>query len=156
MTVAARVRRYLESEGIGFDIVAHPRTMSSGNSAEAAHVPGDRLAKAVVVHHELGYLLAVVPSTHRVELGTLQAIIDRRLGLATEREVATLFDDCDLGAIPPVGAAYDLPVCLDTSLDEMPEVYFEGGDHTTLVRVTGDAFRTLMKDAQRASFSHRA
>ncbi|MCI0429845.1 MAG: aminoacyl-tRNA deacylase [Rhodospirillales bacterium] len=156
MTVAPRVLRYLENKGILFDVVAHPRTVSSSRSAQAAHVPGDRLAKTVVVHHELGYLLAVVPSTHRIELGTLQAVVDRRLGLATEREIETLFDDCDLGAIPPIGAAYDLPVCLDTSLDGAPEVYFEGGDHTTLVRVKGNDFRTLMKDAQRASFSHRA
>lgn len=156
MAIAARVRQHLENAGIAFDIVAHPRTLSSSKSAEAAHVPGDRLAKTIVVHHEQGYLLAVVPSTHRVELGALQAVTDRRLGLATEREIETIFDDCDLGAVPPLGAAYNLPVWLDTSLDEAPEVYFEGGDHMTLVRVTGDAFRALMKDARRARFSHRA
>jgi Ala-tRNA(Pro) deacylase len=38
------------------------------------------------------------------------------------------------------------------------ELYFEGGDHTTLVRVSGDAFRALilMRDARRARFSHPA
>ncbi|WP_204351152.1 YbaK/EbsC family protein, partial [Serratia marcescens] len=68
-------------------MVAHPRTASSSRTAEAAHVPGGRLAKSVVVHHEMGYVLAVVPSTHRVELGTLQAVLDKRLGLASESEV---------------------------------------------------------------------
>ncbi len=76
------------------------------------------------------------------------------LGLATEGEIADLFDDCDLGAVPPVGAAYGLSVVLDESLVDAPEVYFEGGDHTTLVHVAGDAFGTLMSDARRGRFSH--
>lgn len=154
MSIASRLQRYIESEGVGYDVVVHPKTMTTAASARAAHVPGERVAKPVVVHHELGYVVAVVPSTHRVELGTLQNVLDRRLGLATENEVAKLFDDCDYGAIPPIGAAYGVPVVLDESLDDVPDVYFEGGDHATLVHVSGEAFRKLTKDARRARISH--
>ena len=82
--------------------------------------------------------------------------MDTRLGLATEKEIAELFDDCDRGAVPPVGAVYGLEVVVDEGLAELPDVYFEGGDHRTLVHVTGDGFRTLMKDARRAQLSHHA
>jgi Ala-tRNA(Pro) deacylase len=156
MSIAPKLQQFLQSHGAGFDVVAHPRTLTASGSAQAAHIPGARVAKAVVVHHELGYMLAVVPSTHRVELGTLQEIVGRRLGLATEGEVARLFDDCDLGAVPPIGAAYGLPVAVDDSLETAPDVYFEGGDHTTLVHVSAAAFKSLTKDAQHARFSHPA
>ncbi|MBW8270837.1 aminoacyl-tRNA deacylase [Caldovatus aquaticus] len=156
MTIANRLQQYLDGAGIGYDTVAHPRTMTAARSAEAAHVPGSQVAKSVLVHWEDGYFLAVVPSSHRVELDTLQDIADRRLGLATEDEIARVFDDCELGAVPPVGAAYGVPVFLDASLDAAPDLYFEGGDHTTLVHVSGEAFRALMKDARRARFSHPA
>jgi Ala-tRNA(Pro) deacylase len=156
MTIAYRLRQYLDNAGITYDLVAHPRTMTSSRSAQAAHVPGQKVAKPVVIHHELGYVLAVVPSTHRVELGALQSILDKRLGLASENEVATLFDDCDLGAIPPIGAAYGVPVVLEESLGDASDMYFEAGDHTSLVHVDGSAFRTLTKDARRARFSHPA
>ena len=156
MTVAARLRNYLDREGVRYDVVAHPRTFAASRSAQAAHIPGQQLAKSVVVHHELGYVICVLPSTHRVELGTLQAVLNKRLGLATETEVASLFDDCDTGAVPPIGAAYGVPVVLDESLGEAKELYFEGGDHTSLVHVQGEAFRTLTRDAQHARFSHRA
>jgi Ala-tRNA(Pro) deacylase len=112
------------------------------------------MAKCVLVHHESGYALAVVPSTHRVELGVLQDLLDRRLGLASETEVGTLFDDCDIGAVPPIGAAYDVPVILDESLGDATDIYFEGGDHRTLVHVSGTDFRNLTSDARRARFSH--
>ena len=156
MTISSRLKTYLDKGGVKYDVLAHPRTSTSSQSAHAAHIPGIRLAKCVVVHHEMGYVLAVVPSTHRVELGTLQSVLDRRLGLATEGEIATLFDDCDTGAIPPIGAAYGLPVVLDDSIADAPEVYFEGGDHTSLVHVSGEAFRALTKDAKRERFSHLA
>jgi len=156
MTIAHRLREYLDGAGVTYDVVAHTRTVTSSRSAQAAHVPGLKLAKPVVIHHELGYVLAVVPSTHRVELGALQSILDTRLGLASESEVATLFDDCDTGAIPPIGAAYGLPVILDESIGDASDTYFEGGDHTSLVHVDGQAFRTLTKDARRARFSHPA
>ena len=156
MTISNRLRTYIDGEGISYDTVPHHRTATSSQSAQAAHIPGSRMAKTVVVHHEMGYALAVVPSTHRVELGTLQDVMDKRLGLASEGEVGVLFDDCDIGAIPPIGAAYEVPVILDESLDDAADVYFEGGDHKTLVHVSGSDFRNLMRGAQVARFSHPA
>ena len=154
MTMAKKLQDYLDGEGISYDTVAHHRTATTSQSAQAAHVPGNRLAKSVVVHHEMGYVLAVVPSTHRVELSTLQDVMHRRLGLASEEEVSTLFADCETGAVPPIGSAYDVPVILDESLDKASDVYFEAGDHRTLVHMSGDNFRNLTKDAQVARFSH--
>ena len=80
MTIANRLRQYLESEKISYDIVAHAHTATSSRTAQAAHLSGELVVKSVVVHHELGYVLVVAPSTHRVELGTLQALLNRRLG----------------------------------------------------------------------------
>ena len=78
----------------------------------------------------------------------------RRLGLAAEAEIGEIFTDCDLGAVPPVGEAYGVEVMLEESLSGLPDVYFEGGDHKTLIHATGDAFETMMKDARRGRFSH--
>lgn len=154
MTIAKKLQDYIDGKGIAYDTVAHHRTATSSQSAQAAHVPGSRLAKSVVIHHELGYALAVVPSTHRIELSILQDVMNKRLGLASEEEVSSLFSDCDIGAVPPVGSAYDVPVILDESLGDARDVYFEGGDHRTLVHVSGPDFRSLMEDARVARFSH--
>src|SRR5437868_12235767 len=89
MTIATRLREFIDGKGISYDTVAHHRTSTSRQSAIAAHVPGSVMAKSVVVHHELGYALAVVPSTHRIEFGRLQDVMDRRLGLASEDEVVS-------------------------------------------------------------------
>lgn len=155
MTIAKRLREYLAAEAVGFETVAHPRTATASESAQAAHVPGDQLAKTVVIHHDKGYVLAVVPSSHRVDLPALQDILHRDIGLASENEVAELFEDCDRGAAPPIGAAYGIPVVLDRSLLGQTHVWFEGGDHRTLVKLAGPDFDRLMRSARLGSFSRR-
>jgi Ala-tRNA(Pro) deacylase len=62
MTIAVRLQQYLDSQGVGYDAVPHPRASTSTGSAHAAQVPEAEVAKPVVVHHEDGYILAVVPS----------------------------------------------------------------------------------------------
>lgn len=156
MTVSRKLKQYLDQEGIRYDAVPHPRTATASETAEAAHVPGECVAKTVVIHHEGGYALAVVPSSDRVDLTALQSLLDRRLGLASEKEISQLFDDCDIGAAPPVGAAYGVMTVVDKSLDERDDIWFEAGDHKTLVHVTGAEFGQLMRDATHETISYHA
>lgn len=156
MTIAHTLHDFMRSEGIRYDILTHPRTYSSSRTAEAAHVPGDRLAKAVLLEDENGYLLAVLPASHRIALGELHRLLQRQLGLATEEEIAAVFPDCEPGAIPPFGTAYGIETILDDTLLEQPEVYFEAGDHEELIHVSGEQFRALVAGARHARFSRHA
>lgn len=153
MAIAITLREYLDQEGINYHLVEHPYTDRSTETAKVAHVPGDQLAKSVVLGDENGYLVAVLPATHHLDLGMLHRQLHRRLGLATEQELAALFDDCDVGAVPPVGEAYGLEVVVDECLSDCPDVYFEAGDHTDLVHVSGEDFQDLMTDARHGHFS---
>lgn len=147
MSVAATVRSYLDQRSVDYSVVPHPHTRSSMDTAAAAHVPGDRLAKAVIVNHEGAHLMVVVPSDYRIRLGLLHRHLGSDVGLATERELSGLFPDCEVGAIPSIGAAYGLRTLLDPRLRDEPEVYFESGDHESLIKVSAETFRTLMADA---------
>ncbi len=153
MAIAMTLKDYLADQTIAYDVVEHPRTLTASRTAEAGHVPGERLAKAVLVKDENDFIVAVLPAACHIELGRLGNCLRRRVGLATEREVGEMFADCELGAIPPVGAAYGLAVIVDDSLAEQPDVFFEAGDHETLVHVSGEQFRRLMGPAAHGQFS---
>ncbi|MGQ0658357.1 MAG: aminoacyl-tRNA deacylase [Chromatiales bacterium] len=154
MTMAASVKEFLHQRGIHYDIIAHTHTSDSMRTAGAAHVPGDLLAKCVMLEDDKGYLMAVVPSTHRVDLGVLRQQLDRRLGLANEAELGDIFKDCERGAVPPLGTAYGIEVMVDDSLAHCKDIYFEAGDHTDLVHVSGEDFLRLLDGARRGQFSH--
>ena len=155
MSIAHRVLSVLKRRHVPYGVIGHPASRSSMESAAAAHVPGDRVAKGVVLRDENGYVLAVVPSTHRVVPRKLENALARDLRMATEEEVVRIFLDCDRGAVPPLGMAYGLPTVVDVALAEQPEVYFEAGDHRRLIRVSHSGFGTLMREAVTGEFSRR-
>ena len=149
MPISIKLEDYLTDRAVGYELVPHPHTDSSMATAAAAHVPGDRLAKAVIVQDGDGPLMVVVPSDYHVHLGLLHKHLNREVGLVTEEEVLKLFPDCDEGAVPPIGAAYGIPTLVDEALLDVPEIYLESGDHEHLVKVSGEHFRTLLADAER-------
>ena len=153
MAMAFTLQKYLDRKGVNYELFQHPYTSSCMQSAEVAHIHGDQIAKGVVLGDDIGYLMAVVPATHHVQLGKLHNTLDRYLGLVTEQELADLFKDCDVGAIPPLGDAYGMPVVMDESLTACPDIYFEAGDHEDLVHVSGEDFKALMSSAGKGLFS---
>lgn len=156
MSIARSVEQFLKDHDVDYELVRHPRSVTSMRTAEAAHVPGGQLAKSVLLEDEAGYLVAVIPATHRVDLGKLHRQLNRRIGLAVEREVTELFPDCDPGAIPAIGAAYRVETIVDDSLLAQPEVYFEAGDHEALVHLSGTEFRVMMAGAPHGQFTQPA
>ncbi len=154
MAIANTVKTYLDKSGIQYSVVAHPHTWSSKETADLAHIPAEQLAKAVVLIDDVGYVMAVVPSNRHVSVHSLSQKLKRELTLAPEHRIAPVFKDCDLGAVPPLGAAYGMETVLDDSLVGLPEVYFEAGDHEELIRVDGEAFVRLLKEARHGQFSH--
>jgi Ala-tRNA(Pro) deacylase len=153
MAMSLTLQHYLNGLGVDYDVLPHPYTTTSMDTAQAGRIPGDRLAKSVILEDENGYLMVVIPATHHIALGRLSNQLNRHLGLATEQELGALFPDCDLGAIPPVGSAYGMDVVVDEELAHSPDVYFEAGDHTDVVHVEGEAFRALMRGARHGHFS---
>lgn len=156
MTIAAHVERALAERGIRYRLHPHPRTYSTHDTAQAAHVPEDHIAKAVILTDAHGYAMAVIPGDSWVRLDAVSTEADRRFALAPESEAEGLFPDCAPGAIPPIGPEYGLETFLDTALAPLSRVYFESGDHQQLVEVSGAEFQVLMGGVRRGHFSHEA
>jgi Ala-tRNA(Pro) deacylase len=153
MAIAASLKDYLASQGIAYEVVTHPRAVSMIEAARRAGLPGGCVAKGVVLEDRQGYVLAAVPAANKVAFRELEEALARRLELASEPEVASLFKDCDLGAVPPVGAAYGVDTVVDDLLRDQSDIYFEGGDHESLVHVSGEDFGRLMGRARHARIS---
>ena len=154
MALARSLRAYLDRHGVAFTTLAHPATASSHDTAAAAHVPEDHIAKAVVVQDAQGAAMVVIPASHWLRLETLNAKLDRGFVLAPEEEVDRLFPDCAPGAIPPVGPAYRMETLVDANLASLARVFMEAGDHESLVEVSGEDFLRLQDGARRDYYSH--
>ena len=156
MAIAIKVQEFLTQHGVAFDIVPHAHSHTSMEAAQFARIPGDRVVKSVILEDDDGFVMAVLPSTRHVMLGVVSKAMKRKLHLASENELPALFDDCDLGAVPPLGPVYGVGTIIDDSIREQPDVYFEAGDHENLIHMTRREFMGLMQDARHAHFAYRA
>jgi len=155
-SLAPTLKSHLDNAGVYYEIRAHPWAPTASQVAQAAHVPGDRLAKAVLLHDGAGPVLAVLPTTHQVSEELVSRALGRSLELAPEEQIAVYFADCATGAVPALGTAYGVETVVDRSLDTTETVFFEAGDHRHLVAMSGAAFCRLLGPARWENFSiHR-
>ena len=153
MATALTVQQFLDESRLPFDLVTHPHSSTSLQSAKAAHIAPLQLAKAVLLEEHGQLVMAVLPATKHVHLGTLRHQFKRDFGLATEQAVRQTFGDCEPGAIPALGGAYGIETIWDDSLMSSADLYFEAGDHENLVHLRTEYFLELVRDCQHGEFS---
>jgi Ala-tRNA(Pro) deacylase len=142
MTMARRLKWYLDAREVEYEVLPHDPSSTSEETARKAAIPPQRLAKPVLLEDDRGYVMAVVPASHRSDLV-----------LASERELTELFHDCEPGAIPALGPPYRVPTVYDDALCELEDVYFEAGDHEDLVHMDAASFLHLLRDSLHGRFS---
>src|SRR5262249_15346315 len=153
MTISPTLHKYLAAESIEYDEIPHVLTMSSARTAQACHVSGDRLAKAIVLRRDGGYMLAVLPASHHLSLTDIMATFGDDIDIARESEIGRLFVDCAHGAVPAAGICYGLDVIVDDSIQMQPEIYIEAGDHETLLHLGHEQFARLTANARHGRIS---
>ena len=143
---AQMLKEYLDGLKIPYEVTSHPRAYTSQGVAAAAHVSGRDFAKCVILKTDKGRLvMAVIPGPRHVNLAALKELLDASdVELAREEEFQGRFPGCELGAEPPFGNLYDLPVYVDEALRKDPEIVFNAGTHTETIRMKYADFERLV------------
>ena len=131
MSLNLRLQELLNRERVRYETLPHPDAGTSHAVAVASHVAARSMAKVVVLRNpDHGYFMAVLPASHTLDLARFRKVTGVKvLELATERELETLFPDCEIGAMPPFGRLYGVPVYLDECFRREGKLVFQGGNH---------------------------
>jgi Ala-tRNA(Pro) deacylase len=140
-----RLRRVFALYRVPYSVIQHAPAYSSQVAAATMHVPGKEMAKAVVLQGNGQSYLAVLPASHHVDLNRFSEIAGEPVTLASEEKIRELFPDCELGAIPPFGRLYGVPVYVDVSLALDREIIFPAGTHREAVRMSYQDFESLTR-----------
>ncbi|WP_166358412.1 aminoacyl-tRNA deacylase [Pseudomonas akapageensis] len=153
MRMARTVERSLEQARCDFDIVAHPHSSTSLESARVASVPAERVAKSVILDDRHGnYIMAVLPANKHLDLSKIQT--SGNWQLTRESGLPHLFDDCERGAIPALGEAYGMKMLLDPTLTRQGDIYLEAGNHSYLVHMSMEQYLKLVPHAEVREVCH--
>ena len=146
MTCKDRLEAYLRDNQVPYQTQHHPTAFTAQAVAETEHISGKLLAKVVMVVADGDLVMLVLPAAHRADLAHAAAVLDaREVRLTEESEFATIFSDCEVGAMPPFGNLYGLPVYVDQTLAEDETIFFQAGTHTDTMSLKFADFEQLVK-----------
>ena len=143
MAVAA-LTEYLDQHTIPYTVITHSPAYTAQGIAGLTHISGKELAKTVIVKLDEKLVMAVLPANLHVDLAALKrGAKAKTIELAAEDEFRSRFADCEVGAMPPFGNLFGLPVFADQNLAHDKEIAFNAGTHRELIRMTWDDFSRL-------------
>ena len=147
-----RVPAFLTDQSVAFETIVHAPAFTSQRRAKVLHVPGRLLAKSVLLNGPGGFFVAVLPATHAVCTDVLAAEMGGPVRLATDREVADLFRDCEWGVLNPFGTLYGISTVIDDGLDPEAFMVFESHTHAVTIRMRCKDYMRLERP-RRLSFA---
>lgn len=155
MSCRERLEAYLREEEVPFQTQHHPRVFTAQEVAAAEHIPGKMLAKVVMTVSGEKMNMFVLPAPYQVDLKKAREVLgDKEARLAEEKEFENTFSDCEVGAMPPFGNLYGLPVYVDESLTEDETIVLRAGTHTDTISLAYADFERLAEPAI-VEFAHR-
>ncbi len=141
-----RIKEFLDDSSVRYNVMEHVPVFTAQQIAAVEHEPGKYVAKPVIVKVDGKRIMCVLPACYKIDLGELKEQLGaQKVELADEKEVGELFDDCELGAEPPFGNLYDLPVIMDKALTSDDHIIFQDGSHDHAIKLNMENYRKLVK-----------
>jgi Ala-tRNA(Pro) deacylase len=134
---------YLREKQVPFDVRHHPRAITAQEVAASEHVPGKMLAKTVMVLADGKMVMLALPAPHQVDVDKAGKVLGGEVRLAKEEEFENTFPDCEVGAMPPFGNLYEVPVYVEAALAEDETIVFRAGTHTDTMSLSYADFEKL-------------
>ncbi len=136
MDCRTRLITYLVQHNVDVDVREHEEAFTAQRVAASGDIPGWGFAKVVIVVADGALRMLVLPAPERVDLDVVALTLGvRDVRLAKESEFAGAFPDCELGAMPPFGNLYGIPVIADTTLAAHERIAFEAGTHKVTMAI---------------------
>lgn len=145
MSISRTLKEYLDREHVHYEVLSHPEAFRAVAIAQTLHTPEKEMAKVVIVKVDEQFVMTVLPASSQVDFHRLKDVfMTNRVRLATEEEFKDLFPDCELGAMPPFGTLYEIPVFVDHLLTEDETIVFQAGTHSEAIRMRYMDFAALV------------
>ncbi len=143
---ATKLKEFLDSHGARYVRIEHSPAFTAQEVAHSAHVTTSNFAKTVIIRNQGDLAMVVLPATRKIVLSDLrEMLLHDDIKLATEAEFQARFPDCELGAMPPFGNLYGLPVYVAGVLADEEEIAFNAGNHHEVIKMRFEEYADLVR-----------
>lgn len=143
---STKLKEYLDQENINYTAINHSTAYTAQEIAQIAHIPGNEMAKTVIVKIDGKQAMVVLPAQDHIDLELLRSALDAdNVSLATEVEFMPQFSECEIGAMPPFGNLYHMDVYVEEALSKDEKIAFNACTHNELIEMSYDDYASLAK-----------
>ncbi|OAI48592.1 deacylase [Gammaproteobacteria bacterium SCGC AG-212-F23] len=140
-----KLKEFIDNQHIKYSSISHSPAYTSQEVAASAHISGKALAKIVIIKVGKQLAMMVLPANDHINFSALKDSIGKEIDLASESEFKGKFPECEVGAMPPFGNLYDMPVYVSNHLAMQKQILFNAGSHSELLQMTYLDFERLVK-----------
>jgi len=141
-----KLKNYLDEQGVKYVSIAHSTAYTMQKVAASTHIPGNQMAKTVIVALDGDLAMAVLTANQKIILQDLRDVTGSdKVKFASEADFQSRFPDCEIGAMPPFGNLYGMDVYVAESLTHNDEIAFNAGSHTEVIKMAWGDFERLVQ-----------
>jgi len=135
----------LDESHITYKTYQHEAVFTSQDAAKVRNTNMHQGAKALIMYADGNPIMVVVPGDMKVDTKGFKELYQvRDLRMATSEEVEQV--TCVLiGAVPPFGNIFQIPLYVDQRLRENEEIVFNAGEHTKSIQMKETDFEKVAK-----------
>jgi Ala-tRNA(Pro) deacylase len=135
-SIDERLRAWLETHGIAYQVHPHPAAYTAMGAALAEGVEPSTFTKVVGVRTDEGRVaLVALDAVDKLDMRKVGALVGAGVRLLTELELRRACPDWEVGTVPPIAALAGVQVFADQGIRADEQVSFNAGSHQIAVRV---------------------
>jgi Ala-tRNA(Pro) deacylase len=147
----ALLSQYLAQRGVKYDMVKHPHTVTA-SECQDSRISLNRLAKAVVLKGEDGFMLAVLPASGHIQFDQLRKQLGADVDMANEEQIKRSLSIASREPCLRSGPHTGLRSLSTTAWRTSPRFILRVAI-MPVWSMSAAAFRELMADARHAKFA---
>jgi Ala-tRNA(Pro) deacylase len=144
--IIPKLQQLLDYNDVEYEIIHHKVDYRAKATARDTETPQEEFAKTVLLVVDEQHAMVAVPASMEVALAKVRkATGAENVRLAREEEFQKLCPDCEVGAAPPFGNLYDVPVYMSRALAADEKITFNAGTHRDAIRMYYRDFEGMVK-----------
>ncbi len=162
MKIPKKITNFFEKEGIKHQIIEHKTVYTSFDKAATLRADLKLIGKSVIVKGDSNPYIVLIPGNKNLDKDKFQKVLSKvkkkpvkKVGFATERWIKDNFKGAKIGAIPPLGKLFKLPVFIERTLLKNKKIYISSGSYNYSLVVTPSAFKKTAEELFEGSFSKK-
>ena len=135
MELFEKIKTFLDEEGVEYEVSEHERVHTSEEAATVREQKVEEGAKALIFRSEGKFYMFVIAGHKKIDYKKAKKAIEKdRISFATPEEVKQV-SGVEIGAVPPLGNLFNLPIYYDNSVLESEYACFSAGSHFKSIKL---------------------